>query len=1169
MVLVFGISIDIRFLTLLFMRYLYSALHVSAFFVLLSVSGYGQNCPSGFESSSQTSYASTVESHTDVDDEAKSLGSPNSEFAELDEKTSSELVLDFGSGIKSGDVITIYFASCDDGKSTTAKAYGFTDSQTKTLYDQNSTSKDKEEGSDQWTFTVDSAAPFLSIVYHSGEKLMIDAVSVKRSECFPSISLNNQLDGCKNLNIDFCLDSLLNQLGVSDEYLVSLSSDTGASVNGDYQVSGSGAPSSGEDCCDNESKPDQLTFTYVSTNIIDNSQGGGKSDVTTYTNPNGQTVYIVVNGESGKDNLSNALYTTTVKAGESFTFSNNSNNWSNWPSNMYFHILDSSQNNVLQLVRFHTSCSAPIVPGDQFGTLVLKATARDGVECGSFNSGDCMNQLFYSPDEDFVGVDTVDLEICLTKNGITSCSTVPITINVSNGNCKNGECPIGFIPEPNFIYGTSVFWSKHAKDKQKSLGEPDNSFAKIEYKGSGEIVLDFDEDIKDGNQINIYLASYKSDKSTVAEVYLWTDNNTWYSLGSKTISQHYENGSEKWTLTADRDAKYISVYYKSGEKVMLDAVGFEGSEKNCVAGNAITGTVWEDENRNQVIDGIEQVRAANVWVYLYQDADNDGILDSSETVAIDSQLTDLNGFYAFTREFDTSKVTDSYIVNIEPSGLPLTSSLTTDNKETASFTTAGNTDENNDFGYALSGSISGNVSIDINAGSVTADVPFEGVTITLVKDENGNGVVDSGEPVFTTQTDQFGNYLFENLEEGDYIVLEQQPTGYTSLRDGDESDDGDANDAVFNQDDEILVELAYSEADEDNNFIEEGREFGDLPSSFSIAVKGAYNTFLPELYMGSLIDFETSENSSSDASGDDNDKDDDEDGVSLPSVIKGGKTATYNVEVYNNTGEDAYLNVFVDVDNNGVFDSDESVQVVVSSSSSPQNVSVDFDVPVDAISGQVFTRVRLSLDSANTPSGVQVTGEIEDYQSKSEPLPVNLIAFQGVRVGDLAQLYWSTAQEENNEGFEVQRSYDNNNFETVGFVSGAGYSSVIEEYRFTDADVDWTEKVVYYRLKQVDYDGKWEYHGSIAILSEQTVGDVTVYPNPAKEGFKVDLSLNTRVTPEIQLMDLSGVAVNVDVIFVNSGLTAMLETSHVRAGVYILQVRYQNAVVTKRVLIHK
>ena len=95
----------------------------------------------------------------------------------------------------------------------------------------------------------------------------------------------------------------------------------------------------------------------------------------------------------------------------------------------------------------------------------------------------------------------------------------------------------------------------------------------------------------------------------------------------------------------------------------------------------------------------------------------------------------------------------------------------------------------------------------------------------MVEDTNGNGIADAGESILATKTtDVDGNYLFENVEPGNYVVVEDDstlPATYTDVQDGDRSNDGDPTDGVFNLDDQIAVVLEAGEDDTDNDFIEE------------------------------------------------------------------------------------------------------------------------------------------------------------------------------------------------------------------------------------------------------------------------------------------------------------------------------------------------------------
>jgi hypothetical protein len=110
-------------------------------------------------------------------------------------------------------------------------------------------------------------------------------------------------------------------------------------------------------------------------------------------------------------------------------------------------------------------------------------------------------------------------------------------------------------------------------------------------------------------------------------------------------------------------------------------------------------------------------------------------------------------------------------------------------------------------------------------------------------------------------------------------------------------------------------------------------------------------------------------------------------------------------------------------------------------------------------------------------------------------VPVELISFAHRIVNGKVILDWVTATELNNLGFEIQRSLDNNVFVTIGFVKGIGNSNTIQYYSFSDEGIAGT---VYYRLKQVDYNGSYNYSQVIAVdgVTVSTIQLEQNYPNP-------------------------------------------------------------------------
>ncbi|GIV46031.1 MAG: hypothetical protein KatS3mg036_0849 [Ignavibacterium sp.] len=112
-------------------------------------------------------------------------------------------------------------------------------------------------------------------------------------------------------------------------------------------------------------------------------------------------------------------------------------------------------------------------------------------------------------------------------------------------------------------------------------------------------------------------------------------------------------------------------------------------------------------------------------------------------------------------------------------------------------------------------------------------------------------------------------------------------------------------------------------------------------------------------------------------------------------------------------------------------------------------------------------------------------------------VPVELESFTASKLDDKKVLLsWQTASEINNRGFEVQRKFHNSDYVTIGFVDGKGTTSEKQYYNFTDTPFE--DGVYSYRLKQIDYDGKFQFSNEVEI-NLQTVSFLFLeqnYPNP-------------------------------------------------------------------------
>ncbi len=109
-------------------------------------------------------------------------------------------------------------------------------------------------------------------------------------------------------------------------------------------------------------------------------------------------------------------------------------------------------------------------------------------------------------------------------------------------------------------------------------------------------------------------------------------------------------------------------------------------------------------------------------------------------------------------------------------------------------------------------------------------------------------------------------------------------------------------------------------------------------------------------------------------------------------------------------------------------------------------------------------------------------------------LPIELINFKAVAVKNSVLITWVTATETNNDFFTVERSKNGIDFEIVGSVPGKGNSSVVNEYNLVDMRPH--SGVSYYRLKQTDFDGAYEYSNIVSVTVENGVLQFSIHPNP-------------------------------------------------------------------------
>lgn len=160
-------------------------------------------------------------------------------------------------------------------------------------------------------------------------------------------------------------------------------------------------------------------------------------------------------------------------------------------------------------------------------------------------------------------------------------------------------------------------------------------------------------------------------------------------------------------------------------------------------------------------------------------------------------------------------------------------------------------------------------------------------------------------------------------------------------------------------------------------------------------------------------------------------------------------------------------------------------------------------------------------------------------------LPVRWLRFTASKQGNIVELAWSTATEENTKDYVVQRSADGRTWNNLGTVAAAGYSSVVQQYSLVDRQP--LSDANYYRILQRDLNGREVFSKAVMVNLSNPQTLLRLYPNPVVNGqLTVKLEKNARV----ELYNAVGVLV------LQKQLTAgnhQLLLSHLPKGVYTIK----------------
>lgn len=214
----------------------------------------------------------------------------------------------------------------------------------------------------------------------------------------------------------------------------------------------------------------------------------------------------------------------------------------------------------------------------------------------------------------------------------------------------------------------------------------------------------------------------------------------------------------------------------------------------------------------------------------------------------------------------------------------------------------------------------------------------------------------------------------------------------------------------------------------------------------------------------------------------------------------------------------------------------------------------------------------IELRTSNATSyGIDID-EIRIAKSWAEaPLPVVLTSFTAIDFKEGVVLEWITATEVNNYGFEIERKEENTSWQIIGFVQGHGNSNSPKEYSFTNTPLGGTK--FKYRLKQIDFDGTFEYSNEIEVNLQTPLFFLLNqnHPNPFNPNTTIKFSIPHSQFVTLKVYDVLGreVATLVNEEKAPGNYEVKFNGSNLPSGVYCYRLQAGSFSQTKKLLLLK
>jgi len=271
----------------------------------------------------------------------------------------------------------------------------------------------------------------------------------------------------------------------------------------------------------------------------------------------------------------------------------------------------------------------------------------------------------------------------------------------------------------------------------------------------------------------------------------------------------------------------------------------------------------------------------------------------------------------------------------------------------------------------------------------------------------------------------------------------------------------------------------------------------------------------------------------------------------------------------NNTSATNYLNRYWTITQSGIssFSCDVTATYVTS-----DVAGTEASIYCGAYNGSAWTLYGATNTGSHQLTATAVTSFPADFTGgETSALPVELTSFTALARGSKVELNWQTATEVNNYGFNVELRIANGEWKKIGFVQGHGNSNSPKEYSFTDSSP--LAGKVQYRLKQIDFDGRFEY-SNIVEVNVKTPASFTLnqnYPNPFNPTSTIRYDIPKIGFVNISVYDILGKEIRV---LVNEEKSPghyeiIFDAKELASGIYFYTIKAADFTQSKKMIVMK